>query len=294
MQYGMGKHHFSQISACRIAHIRSPRFALVGLILLTLCPGTSHAEPDQEPAFYSLEDWAPVQRWEYFAVPTALAATLGINLTGSPPSRWRGGILFDDWARNELELKSDAARSHAATASTVLLFAVGGLPFLVDAGLLTGLIHRRRDLAWQMFVMDAEALTLTGLITEATKRIAGRERPTGPGENDSFFSGHTSVAAAAATIVCLQHVQLQLLGNSAADAAVCGAAAAAALSTGLLRVMSDRHYASDVIAGAAAGAGSALLVYNLHARRTPVERTALRISPILRPGSLGLSFAAGF
>jgi membrane-associated phospholipid phosphatase len=220
--------------------------------------------------------------------------TLGINLSGSPPSRWRGGILFDDWARNELELKSDAARSHAATASTVLLFGVGALPFLVDAGLLTGLNHRRSDLAWQMFVLDAEALTLTGLITETTKRLVGRERPPGPGENDSFFSGHTSVAAAAATIVCLQHVQLELLGNSAADAAVCGGAAAAALSTGLLRVMSDRHYASDVIAGAAAGVGSAFLVYNLHVRRTPAERTALRISPILRPDSHGLSFAGGF
>jgi membrane-associated phospholipid phosphatase len=92
----------------------------------------------------------------------------------------------------------------------------------------------------------------------------------------------------------LQHVQLELLGNSAADAAVCGAAAAAALSTGLLRVMSDRHYASDVIVGAAAGAGSALLVYNLHVRRTPAERTALRISPLLRPDSLGLSLAGGF
>jgi membrane-associated phospholipid phosphatase len=266
----------------------------MGWILFTLCPGTSHAGPDQDPAFYSLEDWAPVQKWEYFAVPAALAATLGINLTGSPSSRWRGGILFDDWARNGLELKSDAARSHAATASTVLLFGVGGLPFLLDAGLLTGLIHRRKDLAWQMIVMDAEALTLTGLITEATKRMAGRERPTGPGENDSFFSGHTSIAATAATLVCLQHLQLQLLGNSAADAAVCGAAAAAALSTGLLRVMSDRHYASDVIVGAAAGAGSAFLVYNLHVRRTPVERTALRISPILRPDFLGLSFAGGF
>jgi membrane-associated phospholipid phosphatase len=142
--------------------------------------------------------------------------------------------------------------------------------------------------------MDAEARTLTGLITEATKRLVGRERPTGPGENDSFFSGHTSIAATAATLVCLQHVRLQLLGNSAADAAVCGAAAAAALSTGLLRVMSDRHYASDVIVGAAVGAGSAFLVYNLHVRPTSAERTALQISPTLRPGFIGLSFAGGF
>src|SRR5260370_17087437 len=123
----MGKHHFSQISAYRIAQTRSPRFALVGWIFLTLCPGTSHADPDQDPAFYSLEDWAPVQKWEYFAVPTALAATLGINLMGSPPSRWRGGILFDDWARNELELKSGAARAHPPPPPPSFLFPLRGL-----------------------------------------------------------------------------------------------------------------------------------------------------------------------
>src|ERR1700736_3560034 len=140
------------------------RLALVGWIFLTLCPGRSLAEPDREPSFYSLKDWAPVETWEYFAVPAGLAATLGLNLTLSPPSRWRGGILFDDWARNGLRLKSDAAQSHAATVSTVLLFGGGAFPFLVDAGLLTGLNHRRGDLAWQMFVLDAEALTLTALL----------------------------------------------------------------------------------------------------------------------------------
>ena len=269
-----------------VAQTRSPRLALVGAIVLTLCPGTSRADP----AFYSLDEWAPVQRWELFAVPTALAVTLGINLTGSPPSRWRGGILFDDWVSNGLTLKSEAARSHAATASTVLAVGVGALPFLLDAFLLTGSKHGRTDLAFQMFMVDAEALTLTGLITEATKRLSGRERPTGGIETDSFFSGHTSIAASAATLVCLQHLQLDLLGDRAADAVVCGAAAAAALGTGLLRVMSDRHYASDVVVGAAVGVGSALLVYDLRVRETP----ALRINPILRPDSLGLAFAGGF
>jgi len=178
--------------------------------------------------------------------------------------------------------------------STVLLFGGGALPFLVDAGLLTGLNHQRHDLAWQMFVLDAEALTLTALITETTKRLVGRERPSGPGENDSFFSGHASIAATAATLVCLQHVQLRLLGNRAADAAVCGAASAAALTTGLLRVMSDRHYASDVIVGTAIGVGSAFLVYNLHVHRSPDEQTALRISPILHPDFRGLSLTGAF
>lgn len=267
-----------------------PRLALVACAALALRPAASQAKPDPDPAFYSLDSWAPVHRWELFAVPTALAVTLGIELTGYPPSRWRGGILFDNWVTDHVALKSDAARSHAGTASTVLAVGVGALPFLLDSLWLTGSKHGRADLAFQVFMVDAEALTLTGLLTEITKRAAGRERPTGGVETDSFFSGHTSIAASAATVVCLQHLQLELLGDKAADAAVCGAAAAAALGTGLLRVMADRHYASDVVVGAAVGVGTALLVYDLRVRET----AAPRISPVLRPDSLGLSLAGGF
>jgi membrane-associated phospholipid phosphatase len=273
---------------------RRPYWAMLGWLLLAPCPGTSWAGSDLEPAFYSLRDWAPVRTWEYVALPTALAATLATYLAASPPSRWQGGILFDDWARNGLRLNSDAARSNASNVSTVLLLGCGITPFLLDAGLLTGVLHRRSDLAWQMIILDAEALTLTGLLTETTKRLTGRERPTGPGANDSFFSGHASSASAAATLLCLQHVELELLGDKVADATVCGAAAVTALSTGLLRVASDRHYLSDVIVGTAVGVGSAFLVYKLKVRPDRAERTALQITPLLLPNLLGLSFAGAF
>src|SRR5262249_61997116 len=97
-------------------------------------------------------------------------------------------------------LSSESARTNAANVSTVLLVAVGATPMLVDAGVLTGWVHRRGDLAWQMFMVDAEALTLTALVTETTKRVSGRARPSGPAENDSFFSGHSSIAAHGATV----------------------------------------------------------------------------------------------
>ncbi len=273
---------------------RRPYWAMLGWMLLALCPKTGWAGSDVEPGFYSLRDWAPVHTWEYVALPTGLAATLAVNLTASPAPRWQGGILFDDWARNGLRLSSDAARTHAANASTVLLIANGITPLLVDAGLLTGLVHRRGDLAWQMAILDGEALTLNVLLTEATKRLSARVRPSGPGENDSFFSGHASAASAAATLVCLQHLELELFGNKAADAATCGAAAVAAVSTGLLRVMSDRHYVSDVIVGTAVGIGSAFLVYKVKVRPIPAERTGLQIVPLLQPEFFGLSLAGAF
>jgi len=267
---------------------------VLGWILLALSPGTGWAGSDSEPSFYSLREWAPVQTWEYVALPLGLAASLAANLAPSPPTRWEGGILFDDWARNGLMLNSETARSNAANVSTVLLIANGIAPVLLDAGLLTGVVHRRGDLAWQMFILDGEALTLTTLLTETTKRLAGRARPSGPGENDSFFSGHTSVASAGATLLCLQHLELELLGNKAADAAVCGAAGVVAVSTGLLRIMSDKHWASDVIVGMGVGIGSTFLVYKLKVRPTAAERSVLQITPVLRPEFLGLSLAGAF
>jgi membrane-associated phospholipid phosphatase len=277
-----------------LAQTRRSCWQILGCTLLAVCPATSQAASDIEPDFYSLREWAPVYTWEYFAIPAANAATLTISLTIHPPPRWRGGILFDNWARNGLRLNSEAARTHAGTASTVLAIAVGFFPPLIDAGLLTGWIHQRRDLAWQMFVLDAEVLTLTGLVTTATTHLVGRERPSGLRENDSFFSGHAAIGASAATLICLQHLQLGLFGNKAADGITCGAAAAAAVSNGFLRMMADRHYASDVIVGTAVGVGSAFLVYNLKVRPARAEQASLQVIPVLRSDFLGLSFAGDF
>jgi len=145
-----------------------------------------------------------------------------------------------------------------------------------------------------MFVLDAEVLTLTGLVTTTTTHLVGRERPSGLRENDSFFSGHAAIGASAGTLICLQHLELGLFGNKAADAITCGAAAAAAVSNGLLRMMADRHYASDVIVGTAVGVGSAFLVYKLKLRPTRADQTALQFIPVLRSDFLGLSFAGDF
>jgi membrane-associated phospholipid phosphatase len=144
-----------------------------------------------------------------------------------------------------------------------------------------------------MLVLDGEALALTGLLTEATKRLSARERPASM-ETDSFFSGHASIASSAATLVCLQHLDLNLFGNKAADIAMCSAAAVAALSTGLLRVTSDRHYVSDVIVGTAVGAGSSLLIYKLKVRPSPAQSLGLQIAPLMRPDFLGLSLGGAF
>jgi len=277
-----------------LAGNRRPYWPLfLGCTLLLVSPASSQAESDSEPEFYSLKDWAPTHTWEYVAIPAMNAATLTIIATIHPPPRWRGGILFDNWARGGLTLKSEAAQTHAGNVSTVLTVSLGVFPVLIDSGLLTGWVHERRDLAWQMFVLDAEVLSLTGLVTIASQRLVGRERPAGGREADSFFSGHASLASSAATITCLQHLDLGLLGNKAADGTVCGVAAASAVATGFLRIMANRHYASDVILGTAVGVGSAFLVYKLKVKPSRSEETAMQLLPVLNSNFLGL-FLSGF
>jgi membrane-associated phospholipid phosphatase len=280
-------------------------------LIVSLLPGASHAQSEAEPEFYSFKTWAPVQTWQYVAIPTVALTTLVIAATTNPSEpRWTGGILFDDSARNWLRLHSAVGRTNAATASDFFLYAVGTLPFLVDAVLLTGFSRGRMDLAWQMFVVDAEAITLTAFIDTTVKRIAARQRPfvrecqldptladcggsftSGP--NLSFFSGHMAIASTAATLRCLQHLQYHLYGNTLGDAGACGVAVAAATLTGFLRIMSDRHYASDVLAGALIGVGSAFLIQSIHVHPVRSNGT-MPINLNVRPNFLGITYTTGF
>ncbi len=280
--------------------------AVLGLVSCLLLADASHAQ--SEPEFYSLKDWAPVQTWQLVAIPAVAATTVGISFLTTDNPRWTGGILFDDSVRDGLRLRSAAARSHASSISDYLLYGVGTLPFLIDAGILTGVVHKRWDLAWQMFVLDAEAITLTSFVDTSTKRIVGRERPSvhecqinptlpdcnASGANFSFFSGHMAIASTAATLRCLQHLKLHLYGSGFTDGAACGVAVAAAATTGLLRVMSDQHYLTDVLAGAAVGAGSAFLVYAIHVRPTSSGQGPIPLSLQVRRDFIGLSYASVF
>ena len=94
--------------------------------------------------------------------------------------------------------------------------------------------------AWQL----AYTIGSTFLATEALKAAIKEQRPDGSG-NDSFPSGHTSMAFAAATYFNIRygHEYPQYVPW------VYGAAAL----TGIARVEAKKHYAQDVVAGAALG-----------------------------------------
>src|SRR5690606_31628510 len=119
---------------------------------------------------------------------------------------------------------------------------------------------------------------LTGALLQAgIKRIAARERPDGiacTGQEPlpncdsnnryrSFVSGHATMTFTAAGLTCAHHAQVPIYGAPWADVGACVVSMAAALTTSLLRMIGDRHYFSDVLAGALVGLGAGLLMPEL-------------------------------
>jgi membrane-associated phospholipid phosphatase len=163
----------------------------------------------------------------------------------------------------------------------VLWLSGTAMPFVIDLPVVL-LAHRQPQVAWQLLMMDLEANAVAGFITDALFVSSGRGRPSYPrcatdpnydslcgltANNASFPSGHVLGIATAAGLTCIHHKYLPLYANRAADAGVCGFMVLATAVTGVTRVVADRHYASDVVVGAAIGFGAGYgLPWLLHYR----------------------------
>jgi membrane-associated phospholipid phosphatase len=206
--------------------------------------------------------------------------------SGEDPKR-TGGILFDESLRNGLKLDDAAGRAGADMWSDLMFVVLTAYPAVVDAGATAALYHKRPEVARNMLVIDLQAFAFTSLTTGFLKRVADRERPiasecrTDPdhdpscdtaGKHYSFPSGHTSMAFTGASLVCLHHAELGLL-STAGDAVSCVSAMTLATSVGGARIAADKHYATDVLSGAAIGvlSGAVIpyLLYYLPGRGAP-------------------------
>lgn len=199
------------------------------------------------------------------------AIQFGIGAPEAP--RWIGPVLADGFMRNSLLAETDDGLSLTGQASDVLLFSLVGAPLLLEPAL-AWLGHGDTETAGKLALINAQALGATFFATTALKHTVGRQRPPigacwdDPNANDScderdtlsFPSGHTSMAFAGAGLLCLNHEMLQPLGGGWADKAVCYTALSAATATGIFRMTANKHYLTDVLAGAALGlAGGYLL-----------------------------------
>ncbi len=127
----------------------------------------------------------------------------------------------------------------------------------VPAGVMLGLKvggYESRSSWGRLVVSDALSLAIMAASVEGLKLVVGRERPDGNGL-DSFPSGHTATSFVAATFLHKEY------GWKSPWFSIGGYTAAAV--TGLTRIMNNRHWMSDVVAGAAIGIGSVHLGYFL-------------------------------
>ena len=219
-----------------------------------------------------------------------------------------GGILFDDAARNALRAHSLQARYQFRDASDVGLSLAVTWPFFADSLATAWWYRGSRDVAEQMALIDLETLAVAGAAQGASNVLVSRERPYGRDcgttelpENAidcrsgqhyrSFFSGHATFSFASAALICVHHLENDLLGTPW-DALSCTGGYAVAATTSTFRVVADVHYASDVLLGALVGSAVGYGVPLLHYRQLKGAKTASAASPVqvtVVPSAGGLS-----
>jgi membrane-associated phospholipid phosphatase len=228
-------------------------------------------------------DWPRVTIWDAIAAGVLTIADTEIEDRVPLPGRpiWHGGILFDNAVRDVLHGRTAALQSTASTLSDIFFKAGSLVPFIVDLYFATLSVHQNSDVAVQMLVIDLESFGISGLISLAGEHGVGRSRPytedcgardpsgallhtCGSGnDNRSFYSGHAAATATAAGLTCVDHQHLPLFGGGVADLAPCVAMIGVAAATGVLRIVYDEHWASDVIVGWTFGALSGYVLPSL-------------------------------
>ena len=223
-------------------------------------------------------EWPKVQAFEYIATGVFAVTAVSVALTVDPRSSGtRDAWLFDAPLRDLVRARTRQGRDRARVVGDLGYRVLLIYPFL-DALVTPWAIHGNAEVAWQMFAIDAEALAFAGMLGLLADHLIGRARPSELpcrkdadyeafcGEADaygSFFSGHSAIAAAGAGLTCAHHLNLPLYGGGAQEIAVCAAASALAVTTGIARMANDRHWATDVTTGLLIGGLTGYLVPTL-------------------------------
>jgi hypothetical protein len=130
---------------------------------------------------------------------------------------------------------------------------------------------------------------IMGVTTTTIKHLADRPRPDGS-NNYSFPSGHTANAFAAA----------EFLNQEYRDVSpwICYAGYTVAAATGALRLYNNKHWLSDVVAGAGIGIASARIAYLVypHLKKLVLGKQSVQYSlvPMYQQKAAGLAFSGTF
>lgn len=217
------------------------------------------------------DEWPRFTAWEGAAT---VAGTVGVYIAERrlpDPDRARVSFevpLLDTGARFLLRGRTANIQQGFGRYSDIGFRMMAFFPYVVDDAIAALVVHRNPEVAAQLFLIDIQALTLSGATQLLLSRAIARERPyvqdcvdgntltrTCGTSNDfkSFYSGHAAGAFTSAGLVCVHHQHLPLFGGGPIEAWACTWALGVATLTGVARIVNDAHYATDVIAGAGIG-----------------------------------------
>jgi membrane-associated phospholipid phosphatase len=174
--------------------------------------------------------------YQSFIVPTAL-------LTG-------GIFLLNSSSNNTIQEKSNSFFGNGFSTSIDDFTPLVPLA-QIYAGRYMGFKPKNTIYHQTVDIVIANSLTLA--VVQITKNLVKEERPDGS-NNLSFPSGHTAIAFTNATLLFQEYKDSNLWYASSGFVF--------ATATAILRIANNKHYSSDVLAGAGIGLLSGILVTN--------------------------------
>ncbi|CAN5768522.1 hypothetical protein BH11BAC4_BH11BAC4_15190 [soil metagenome] len=193
----------------------------------------------------------------------------------------------NDFGKINTNVKSELLEDHPAFITKIdnyLQYAPAVAVYALNiAGIKGKNNFRDRSLIYAMSTLISSATVIS------LKKITKVERPDGSG-NNSFPSGHTTTAFAAAEFLRMEYKDVSpWIG-------VAGYLTATA--TGILRIYNNKHWVNDVVAGAGFGILSTKLAYWIYPaiQKRLFKKTAVTtfISPYYQPGNAGFTLIHNF
>lgn len=176
-----------------------------------------------------------------------------------------GGLLFADQSVKDY-FQSHQTKTESYVSRNILEHFGAEHSFIVISGILSyGMLAKNKKCV-STALLAIESFALASLVTRIPKTLVGRDRPDnwegngpftfkGPFHGNSFPSGHTTASFAVASVIATQFRDSKWVPIAAYS--VAGLA-------GISRIYDNKHWLTDVVAGAAIGT----LVGNLVSHRS--------------------------